>query len=181
MIQHTTARVALGTFLAAGLALVGPAAAAHAATEATGTPAAHTAARETFGPSGYGGVKLRMSAKAAAATGKISRLRGQDSPSCTSWQLKAHPVGHDAVGLYISKKRGVALIFAPQGARTPEGIGIGSTYTQIKKLYPRLKTAASGYPYVDVAGNPGAYYSFLLHKGKVYEMALALHTQDCVN
>ncbi|MEW1839473.1 hypothetical protein AB0392_16115, partial [Nonomuraea angiospora] len=72
-------------------------------------------------------------------------------------------------------------IFAAKSVKTPEGIGLGSTMTQIKKAYPGVKTAASGYPYVGVPGNSKAYYSFLLSKGKVYELALGLNTQDCVN
>lgn len=170
MTTHTMTRTVLGTTLAAGLVLGGLAPAAHAAT----APAA-------FGPSGYGGITLGMSAKTAKASGKIVPAGEAASPACTGWSLKAHPVGRDSVGLYISKKHGVAVIFAPKGAKTPEGIGLGSTYRQIKKAYPKLKTAASGFPYVDIAGNSKAYYSFLLNKGKVYEMALGLHKQDCVN
>jgi hypothetical protein len=170
MTTHTMTRTVLGTTLAAGLVLGGLAPAAHAAT----APAA-------FGPSGYGGITLGMSTKAAQASGKIVHAGQAGSSACTGWSLKAHPVGRDSVGLYISKKNGVAVIFAPKGAKTPEGIGLGSTYRQIKKAYPKLKTAASGYPYVDIAGNAKAYYSFLLNKGKVYEMALGLHKQDCVN
>ncbi|MET7465373.1 hypothetical protein [Nonomuraea sp. NPDC005501] len=170
MIRNTMTRTALATLVTAGLTLGALAPAAHAATSGT-----------TFGPAGYGGVKLGMSAKAAQATGKISHKKGLDSPSCTGWQLKAHPTGSDGVGLYISKKHGVAMIFASKGVKTPAGIGLGSTYKQIKKAYPKVKTAASGYPYVDVPGVTGAYYSFLLQKGKVYEMALALHKQDCAN
>ncbi|MEU6797330.1 hypothetical protein ABZ907_37025 [Nonomuraea wenchangensis] len=170
MTPHTTARAALATALAAGLLL----AAAPTAQAAT--------APGTFGPHGYGGVRLGMSAKAAKATGKIRYKRTFDSDTCTGWELKAHPAGKDAVGLYISKKRGVAMIFAPKGARTPAGIGLGSTLTSLKKAYPGLKTAASGYPYIKAPGNPKAYYAFLVDsKKRVYEIALALNTQDCAN
>ncbi|QYC42736.1 hypothetical protein Nocox_25675 [Nonomuraea coxensis DSM 45129] len=171
MTPHTTARAALAATLAAGLLLAGTAPAAQAAT-----------AKGTFGPHGYGGVRLGMSAKAAKATGKIRYKRAFDSTTCTGWELKAHPAGKDAVGLYISKKRGVAMIFAPKGARTPAGIGVGATLTSLKKAYPGLRTAASGYPYAKVPGNPKAYYAFLVNaKNRVYEIALALNTQDCAN
>lgn len=135
-------------------------------------------ARTALGPYGYGSVKLGMSAKDARATGKIT-LKRKDM--CSGWDLKAHPTGRDSVGMYISKNVGVALIFATKGMKTPEGIGLGSTKKQLKAAYPHLKTAASGYPYTEVPGNKKAYYSFLLSKGKVYELALGLTTQDCVN
>ncbi|MFI6326213.1 hypothetical protein ACIBG8_52440 [Nonomuraea sp. NPDC050556] len=139
---------------------------------------AQAQARTSLGPYGYGSVKLGMSAKDAKATGKISlKMKGQ----CSGWDLKAHPTGRDSVGVYISKNVGVALIFAQKGMKTPEGIGLGSTKKQLKAAYPHLKTAASGYPYTEVPGNKKAYYSFLLSKGKVYELALGLTTQDCVN
>lgn len=138
-------------------------------------------AKTTLGPYGYGKVRLGMSEKQAKATGAVVLKKAGEAGSCAGWDLKALPSGKDNVGLYISKKRGVALIFAAKGVKTPEGIGLGSTMTQIKKAYPGVKTAASGYPYVGVPGNSKAYYSFLLSKGKVYELALGLNTQDCVN
>jgi hypothetical protein len=149
----------------------------------TGTPAlAQQAAKPTLGPYGYGAVKLGMSSKKARATGKIVLKMSAGAGSCSGWDLKAHPTGKDRVGLYISKKVGVAVIIAPKGVKTPQGIGLGSTMKQVKKAYPRLKTAASGFPYVSVPGNSKAYYAFLTDaKGKVREMAFGLDTQDCVN
>ncbi|MFI7129657.1 hypothetical protein ACIBQ1_28435 [Nonomuraea sp. NPDC050153] len=146
-----------------------------------GTPALAQSAKTALGPYGYGTVKLGMSAKQAKATGAVVLKRAGEAGSCSGWDLKALPSGKDGVGLYISKKRGVAVIFAAKGVKTPEGIGLGSTIKQIKKAYPGVKTAASGFPYTTVPGNSKAYYSFLLSKGKVYEMALGLKTQDCVN
>ncbi|KAB8197397.1 hypothetical protein FH608_002220 [Nonomuraea phyllanthi] len=189
MTTHTMTRAALAATLAGGLALAGFAPAAHAAqtrdaAAAQAAPARHgsTAARAAFGPYGYGGVKLGMSAKTAKATGKVVHKRGLDSVTCSGWDLKAHRNDRNSVGLYISKKRGVAVMFAPKHVRTPQGIGLGSTHKQIKKAYPKVKTAASGFPYVKAPGNPKAYYSFLLDdKGRVYEMALGLLSQDCVN
>ncbi|GAA3466167.1 hypothetical protein [Nonomuraea roseola] len=164
MTRTTVMKTAAG--LAAGLLLV------------SASPAV-AQAKEALGPFGYGGVKLGMSAKTARATGKI--VAKTNDGGCSGWDLKAHPTGENAVGMFISKKRGVAVIFAAKGVKTPQGIGLGSTTKQLKRAYPRLKTSASGYPYVSVEGNPKAYYSFLVSRGRVYEMALGLNTQDCVN
>ncbi|MGN9838855.1 hypothetical protein ACTMTI_12105 [Nonomuraea sp. H19] len=146
-----------------------------------GTPALAQTSKTTLGPYGYGQVRLGMSAKQAKATGKIVLKMAGQQGSCAGWDLKAHPTGKDSVGLYISKKHGVAGIFAPKGVKTPEGIGIGSTLKQLKKAYPKLKTAASGFPYSSVPGNSKADYYFLASKGKIYQVALALKTQDCFN
>ncbi|MBF8192892.1 hypothetical protein ITP53_45895 [Nonomuraea sp. K274] len=152
---------------------------------ATSTPAlAHTtqAPKAALGPYGYGKVKLGMSAKKTKATGRVVLKMPVGEGTCSGWDLKAYPTGKNSVGLYISKRRGVAVIFAPKGVRTPEGIGIGSTMKQIKKAYPGLKTAASGFPYVSVPGNPTAYYAFFASKqGEIEELSLGLDTQDCVN
>lgn len=150
---------------------------AGAALLVSGLPA-QAQAKTALGPYGYGAVKLGMSAKRAKATGKIE-LKRKDY--CSGWDLKAHITDRNSVGMYISKKVGVAMIFATKGMKTPEGIGLGSTRKQLKAAYPHLKTAASGYPYTTAPGNKKAYYSFLLRGGKVYELALALKTQDCVN
>jgi hypothetical protein len=152
---------------------------------ATATPAqaakATETAKTTLGPSGYGKVRLGTSAKNAKATGKVVLKMPAGEGACSGWDLTAHRTGKNSVGLYISKKRGVAVIFAPKGVETPEGIGIGSTMKQVKKAYPGLRTAVSA-PYVSVPGNSKAYYAFFAgKKGVIEELALGLDTQDCVN
>ncbi|GGS70012.1 hypothetical protein GCM10010156_30990 [Planobispora rosea] len=167
-------RSALVAALAGGVLLAGAVPAATAETTGSATRAAH--AKSTLGPFGYGGVKLGMSAKQARATGKITRT--DSSGPCSAWALKAHPTGQ---GLLISRRVGVAVIFAPRGVATPQGIKLGSTAKQLKKAYPRLKESASGYPYASVPGNPKAHYIFLLRNGKIYQLGLALNRQDCAN
>ncbi|MBO3749826.1 hypothetical protein J5X84_27410 [Streptosporangiaceae bacterium NEAU-GS5] len=133
-----------------------------------------------FGPFGYGGLKLGLSAKKAKATKKIVRVKGDavDHKYCTGWTLKRH--GKGPVDLYISKKLGVAVIFAPKGVKTPQGIKIGSTLKQVKKAYPKLETHPGENPYADAPGNSKAYYYFNMYKGKVYELSLVLRGQDCI-
>ncbi|MGN9840414.1 hypothetical protein ACTMTI_20030 [Nonomuraea sp. H19] len=150
----------------------------------TGTPALAqtTTGRPTLGPYGYGTIKLGMSAKKAKATGKIVLKRPAGAESCSGWGFTAHPTKKNSVSLYISKKLGVAVIFAPKGVKTPRGIGIGSTMKQVRKAYPRLKMSPGGIPYVSVPGNSKAYYSFFPETdGKLVGLALKIDYQDCVS
>ncbi|MFD1540787.1 hypothetical protein [Nonomuraea guangzhouensis] len=159
--------------------LVTAALAATGAALVIASPAGATAAAPgTFGPSGYGGVKLGMTAKQAKATGKIVlKMSGY----CSGWDYKAHRNPKDEIGLYISKKRGVAVIFGQGGVRTPKNIGVGSTLSQVKKAYPNVKEQESGW-YATVPGNSKAYYYFGVNqRNKVEQLALGLKTQDCVN
>lgn len=144
----------------------------------TGTPAL---AAPTLGPHGYGKVRLGMSAKRAAATGAVVLKTRAGDGACSGWDLKAHRTGRDSVGLYISKKLGVAAIFAPKGVKTAKGIGLGSTMRQVKKAYPAMRTSESGISSVVVPGNPKARYLFSPSaKGKVVELALVRANQDCM-
>ncbi|GAA4937391.1 hypothetical protein HD597_004690 [Nonomuraea thailandensis] len=146
------------------------------------TAAPAVAAKEpALGPYGYGSVKLGMSATKARATGKIVLRMPAGAGPCSGWNLRARPAGKGRVGLYISKRVGVAVILAQKGMRTPQGIGLGSSAKQVRKAYPGLRTSPSGIVHTTVPGNPKAYYAFLYAKGKVRELAFGLDKQDCIN
>ncbi|MEV0151209.1 MULTISPECIES: hypothetical protein [unclassified Nonomuraea] len=89
----------------------------------TDTPALAQAARPTLGPYGYGKVRLGMSAKEARASGEVVLKRAAGRESRSGWDFKAHPTSKTSVGLYISKKVGVAVIFAPKSV---PGLSAGS-------------------------------------------------------
>ncbi|MEU7830532.1 hypothetical protein [Nonomuraea sp. NPDC049129] len=138
------------------------------------------ARKATLGPYGYGNLKLGMTASKARATGRIVHKAVGDSARCTGWDLKENPYGEYRVGVYVSKKRGVSMIVAPPGLKTPQGIGLGSSNAQLKAAYPGLRRGPGGYPTATVPGNKKAFYMFYVSHNKVADMSLVLATQDCV-
>jgi len=144
-------------------------------------PAAAAQAKPTFGPYGYGPVKLGMSLKKARATGAIVP-KGPVKGSCTHWDLKRFPTGKDASGVIISRKEGVVGIEGRKGMKTPEGIRIGSTYKRLKKAYPRLYRRIDNAFRVDgVPGNRNkkVFYEFTVAKGKVTHMFMGISPNRC--
>ncbi|MFD4641644.1 hypothetical protein ACFWN2_30345 [Lentzea sp. NPDC058436] len=105
---------------------------------------------------GYGALKLGMTLEEARATGLTALTwdNGGNDPDC---------VADDHVA--ISKKHGVVRITLPAGARTSKGIGVGSTYAEVKAAYQDASEYDDGWSAV-VAGN--AVYSFVGSPDLVY-------------
>ncbi|MBG0818532.1 hypothetical protein [Planomonospora sp. ID82291] len=151
-------------------------AAATASTTAAAPGASAAAPKGRFGPFGYRGVKLGMSAAKARATGKISRVSA--AGTCSTWRFRTPPRAY----LGISKRlRAVAYIEAPRSVRTPRGIGIGSTRKQMRQAYPKVRRGPSGVFYAPLPRNPKGDYVFVLSGGRIKQMVMTLDRQDCGN
>ena len=97
---------------------------------------------------GYGALKLGMTLEEARAAGLTDLTwSGAGDQTC---------VADDAVA--ISRKHGVVRITLPAEARTSRGIGVGSTYAEVRGAYPDATEYDDGWS-AEVAGN--ATYSFV--------------------
>ncbi|WP_460392768.1 hypothetical protein [Actinophytocola sediminis] len=79
-----------------------------------------------------------MSKQAALAVGGLTE-RGNDGGSCIAYAVA------DGGRVVISEKYGAVIIQAPSGAHTPEGIGVGSTFSQVLAAYPDATEYQDGY------------------------------------
>lgn len=126
-----------------------------------------------LGPQGYSGLRLGMPLAEAKATGKLVEKDSDPTTGCQTYQLKE---GSGVVsGVAISAAKGVA-VFTANRARTPEGVGPGSSEEDVKAAYPGLEAGAEGYR-VKAGGN--AEYSFAISGGSLSTFSLRLSGQDC--
>ncbi|RLK60121.1 hypothetical protein CLV68_0618 [Actinokineospora cianjurensis] len=124
-------------------------------------------------PAGFGKIRIGMSIAEAEATGDLV-LQDNGLPECASYTFKGYPDG--SVG--ISPTDGVTAIFPPTGARTPEGIGHGSTQAEFRTAYPAATTDQHGYRIVRL--DQGKVYSFGFGSGsKIDEVVLYTDKQMC--
>jgi hypothetical protein len=137
-----------------------------------------------LGPDGFGALKLGMTASQAMGTGLVSGFSDDPQAECRGILLKdvtsRQPASVDG---YLSAKHGVVSIVAPSGVRTPEGIGVGSTTTAVKRAYPAIDLNATmdGGPDVPVPSNEAAFYLIPYDPAtsRVTHLSLALKGQDC--
>ncbi|GAA3194072.1 hypothetical protein [Actinocorallia longicatena] len=139
---------------------------------------ADAAAKGSFGKKGgYNGVRIHMTLKQAKATGKLKTTPFSGQCMHAAFKSKKY---RSPVGVLFSRKYGLVAIGAPAKARTPRGIGVGSTIKQVKKAYPRLKIGFS-FDQVPVPGHKTVRYGFQVVKGKVTVMWLMATKQDCAS
>jgi hypothetical protein len=96
---------------------------------------------------GYGALKLGMTLEEARAAG-LTGLTWSDAISGC--------VADDKVA--ISKKYGVERITLPADAKTSKGIGVGSTFAEVKRAYPGASEYRDGWS-AGVDGSAG--YAFM--------------------
>jgi hypothetical protein len=135
-----------------------------------------------FGPDGFDQLKLGMTPLQVRSTGEaVSKPILRFGDECDTYDLRAYPSRPNEVGIYLSAKFGIALISAPRSVHTTEGIGIGSTRSEVRKAYPDVDFDAPGTVRAKVPGNSKAAYAFLFDStGRVSGMDIRLVNQDCV-
>ncbi|MFC3899185.1 hypothetical protein ACFOWZ_47635 [Lentzea rhizosphaerae] len=97
---------------------------------------------------GYGALKLGMTLEEARATGQtdLTWEGAGDNPCVADGKVT------------ISRKQGVVRIFLPADARTSKGIGIGSTFADVKRAYPDAHEYRAGWT---AAVDGDSHYAFL--------------------
>lgn len=142
-----------------------------------------------LGPAGYGELRLGQSEAEAMATGVITKVVGDAAEGQGCWR-QAHLPGSPSTGpdelpglALFSDKLGLAAIYAYPGVETPEGVTVGTTVDEVRRIYPSWKIVSDegtqdGRGYADVPGGQ-AVYRIVTEDGKVSQLALQLKNQDC--
>jgi hypothetical protein len=128
------------------------------------------------GPTGYGGIRLGMTLQEAQATGLLGDPIYDAEGGCLGYSLRVDTPHGSA---YISDT--VQAIYTT-GTQTPEGIGQGATFEQLKAVYPELggqTVAPDGHILVAAPGNPNGQYRFWFNAGLVTAVSLQFVNQEC--
>jgi hypothetical protein len=158
-----------------------------AATTTTRTTTTSSSSAKVVGPFGVGKLKLGQSKAQAGASGLITKWVEVPSDWCP---FQAKFTGGPVVeGMYNkiswSKKYGVSLISIYTGQKTPEGIGLGSSRSQVEQAYPSFAFQDSSDPdsgagVVPAPGNSAAQYRiYISPAGVVDSLTLQQKSTDC--
>lgn len=119
---------------------------------------------------GYGPIKLGMTLDEARAAGLTNLTWASDGDGAC--------VGDDKIA--VSKKYGIVRISLPLDAKTSKGIGVGSTFGDVKRAYPAATEYRGGW---SAGVGDHAFYSFIGNLGsdtnKVVSMKLGATVTDC--
>ncbi|MFF3331503.1 hypothetical protein ACFYWX_18345 [Streptomyces sp. NPDC002888] len=92
-------------------------------------PVSSAPSERTLGPDGIGPFEVGMSLDEAEATGQFE-ARDEDPKACMTH------TSPDDIRVGWSSKLGITTLTA-ENVRTPEGIGAGSTFAEVKRAYPK--------------------------------------------
>lgn len=154
----------------------------------TATPAPPAGSAGVLGPDGYRDLRLGMTLAQARATGDFALVGvpdGSVTTGCAGFRFAGRPPaqgqgpGDITVDGYYSARRGLAAIFARPGMATPEGIGLGSTWAEVRKAYPHGRFNADHY-WIVSTGAGTAYEFGIDHTHTVHEMDVMRTDQDCL-
>lgn len=119
---------------------------------------------------GYGPIKIGMTLDEARAAGLTD----------LTWQSDGDHLCVADDKLAISKRYGIVRITLPADAKTSTGIGVGSTFADVKKAYPNASAYRSGW---SARVNDTVGYSFLgepdSDANKVVGVKLISRDADC--
>jgi len=103
--------------------------------------------------------------------GLLRYVKSADNDSLTGWLAFAPDTGH------------LVAIYAYPGVRTPEGLGLGSSYADLHRIYPSWQGLSgdhtNGRGGVPVPANAKAHYRIDVAKHKVIQLSLDSSVEGC--
>jgi hypothetical protein len=129
-----------------------------------------------LGPEGYGKLKIGMTEKQAKATGMLTSF---DNSGCRIAYLRGFPQGRGAV--FVSPTLGLIAINAWGDMKTPEGVRVGTSAAEMRRIYPKRQfvDGDGDYEKVFVKVSNEAVYRIAVNDGKVTELTLQHAHQNC--
>jgi hypothetical protein len=114
---------------------------------------------------------IKASCGMDAKDGLLRYVDSYDNDAHTGWLVFSGTTGH------------LVAIYAYPGVKTPEGIGLGSSYADLHRAYPSWQSYSgdhtNGRGGAPVPGNPKAHYRIVVSEHKVIELSLDGDDQDC--
>jgi hypothetical protein len=142
--------------------------------------AAPSLSKVVLGSSGFGALKLGMTAAQARATHLVGTASLAPGQTCPTGRLLAAPSG-GAPSLFYSPSLGLVAIYAYPGITTPAGVKVGSTLARLQRAYPTWRglQGDEGVGYVAAPGSTTSEYRIAVSNGHVIELAIQLDNEDC--
>ena len=148
---------------------------------------------DAFGPTGFDGITLGMSLDEVKATDAATFPDGEGEAGACVWFTFVNAPGEESDSATpdpsmtsydgLIGPKGVELLVAREGMKTPEGIELGSTKAEALAAYPNAEFRSDFGNYrAHVEGQPNdAAFFFTLRGGKVSNLNISLDTPQCFN